>query len=366
MIINRHCIEGADLQSGTEILSINGVEVGEILNRMLPYLPSDGGLLANKISKAEVDAYLFRYNSFDALYPLLFSLEKEVEIVYRDKEVEKSLTIPLLTREERAQKMLEKYPDFPQNPGDLWEYKMLPNAVAYLKIGSFDTDNFNKDWKAMLRDAFKLFEREKAQDLILDIRENQGGMDEPGEALIKYLLKENCSSETLVGKTRFLLFPESAKDHIKTWNYWFYDLSDENYYQEGVYYVFPDEQDEMNLKRSSKAFKGNLYLLTSPQNVSGAYYLSKIFRDCGAGTIIGQETGGNLNGVNGGSILFLKPPNSRINIDLPVMGLFSREAQANSGLKPDIPVSPTVAAMQEKRDEVLEKTIEVIQERRKK
>ncbi|MEM8892829.1 MAG: CBM20 domain-containing protein [Bacteroidota bacterium] len=52
MIINRHCIEGAELESGTEIMSINGIEAGEILSRMLPYLPSDGGLIANKISKA--------------------------------------------------------------------------------------------------------------------------------------------------------------------------------------------------------------------------------------------------------------------------------------------------------------------------
>ena len=38
--------------------------------------------------------------------------------------------------------------------------------------------------------------------------------------------------------------------------------------------------------------------------------------------MVGQVTGGNLRGINGGAFFFLNLPNSRLEIDLPLIGQF--------------------------------------------
>jgi len=62
-------------------------------------------------------------------------------------------------------------------------------------------------------------------------------------------------------------------------------------------------------------------------------------------TIIGQETGGNLKGTNGGYMFFMRLPNSRIEVDIPVFGINVNEdtpATYNGGVKPDIEVHKSV------------------------
>lgn len=64
--------------------------------------------------------------------------------------------------------------------------------------------------------------------------------------------------------------------------------------------------------------------------------------------------------INGGAILFLKPPNTRININLPMLGTFATEIQPNKGIESDIPLSRTVADVVTGVDVVLKKALEVI------
>ena len=77
-------------------------------------------------------------------------------------------------------------------------------------------------------------------------------------------------------------------------------------------------------------------------------------------TIIGSETGGNLKGTNGGQLFFLRLPNSKIAIDVPLIGYYPLKAQADKGIKPDIEVPLTIADILSDNDKVLDKTMEII------
>lgn len=366
MIVVKNASQTMDLRKGDEILSINGVEVKDILEAMLPYINADGNTLQNKVRKSEIDGFTFRFNAFDVLFPLLYPV-KDDDFTLTVKKTENqdvtTIKVESMTSEERAKILASRYGDFAKGGQDLWSYKMLDNKVGYLQIGSFDTGRFTLDWKSFLAEAFSTFQAE-AKDIIIDLRENQGGMDDASYELRKYLFKNKCKAEFFQSQSRFLVFPEEVKPFIKTWDYWFYNLQDDEHYQKGQYYVFPRDQKSQNLKPGKKTFRGNIYLLTSGNNVSGAFYLANIFRECQVGTIVGEETGGNLRGVNGGAILFLKPPNSRINVNLPVVGSFSKEAKADSGVVPDIIVRQTIKDLLEGKDTVLEKTLQTIKENR--
>ena len=79
------------------------------------------------------------------------------------------------------------------------------------------------------------------------------------------------------------------------------------------------------------------------------------------GKLIGQETGGNLRGINGGQILFLKLPFSNIEIDFPILGDFTKSMMNNSGIMPDIETTITQKDIAESFDKVIEETLKIMQ-----
>lgn len=59
-------------------------------------------------------------------------------------------------------------------------------------------------------------------------------------------------------------------------------------------------------------------------------------------TLVGQPTGGNRRGINGGAFFFLRLPHSKIEIDLPLIGFFPSGTRPDAGLLPDVSVESTV------------------------
>lgn len=68
------------------------------------------------------------------------------------------------------------------------------------------------------------------------------------------------------------------------------------------------------------------------------------------GTLVGQDTGGNQRGINGGAFFFLRLPHSGIEVDVPLIAQFPAggvEAMPDAGLEPDVAVIPSTADMAE-------------------
>ena len=70
---------------------------------------------------------------------------------------------------------------------------------------------------------------------------------------------------------------------------------------------------------------------------------------------MGEPTGGNLRGINGGAFFFLRLPAMGLEIDLPVIGqLPTGVLPADRWLVPDVVARPTVTDLAEGRDVVVE------------
>jgi hypothetical protein len=69
--------------------------------------------------------------------------------------------------------------------------------------------------------------------------------------------------------------------------------------------------------------------------------------------LLGQTTGGDQQAINGGHMLFLRLPNSRIEVDIPVLG---RRTQGvpEGGIEPDYAVARTLQGLRNGQDEVLQ------------
>ena len=71
-------------------------------------------------------------------------------------------------------------------------------------------------------------------------------------------------------------------------------------------------------------------------------------------TLVGEMTGGNKKGINGGGIFFLNLPHSKIEIDIPIYGNYPLIEQPDAGVVPNVLIEKMVEDVVEGRDAALE------------
>ncbi len=344
MILVKNADTSVDLSPGTEINSINGVNVAQIKETLMQYVPADGNTAGNISKKLEIQSYTFRYNYFDAFHASLFPFKSDkikIEIQIQGEDDVKVVEVQAMTPSYRSTKLGELYPGLPTSPDELWSFKIIKEDIGLLEMGDFVTVDFEYfDWRKMLKESFKEMKQEGIEKLIIDIRQSIGGMDHVAEELSKYVIREQCKPIDFEGRSRYLIFPEDIKSMTSTWgdNHWFYDLRDDEPIERNGYYVFDRSFKSKPIEPRKTAFNGEIVLLTGGKNVSASFYMARFFQKCNLGTIIGQETGGNQLGINGGNSVFLKLPYSGVQINVPVMGTFATEDVSDSGVIPDIMV----------------------------
>ncbi len=372
MIVQYDATEDQVLPRGTEILRINGYSAQEILTSLIPYVSSDGAGRASRVAQLEVQGFDFRYDAFDVFHPLVYPLKEPIwnlEVRKVGTTNSEPLSLPTITSAERHSTLVRRFPTFPKDRNAMLAYEIKEGDVGVLTLGSFGLmgwKRLTKDYKAFYQEAFTAFAKKKVKHLIIDIRDNMGGNDEMKDELATYFDIDRFIDTSREGRTRYLQFPEVLKGYVQSWgNPWYYDLSkDEPELRDG-YYLFPRAHTiNQKNKKKTTVFKGEIYLLTSPRNGSLAYYLAKDFKTFQVGTSVGQETDGNLRGINGGQILFLRLPNSGIEIDFPVMGDFSLSPQPNQGVKPHISIQPKFEDAQSAVDTEMEHVLRLIRESR--
>jgi hypothetical protein len=89
-------------------------------------------------------------------------------------------------------------------------------------------------------------------------------------------------------------------------------------------------------------------------NSSATFEFALAVRQHKLGTLVGQPTGGNQRGINGGAFYFLRLPNSGIEVDLPLIGYFAPTVLPDAGLEPDVLVRVSAADIASGRDAELE------------
>lgn len=69
--------------------------------------------------------------------------------------------------------------------------------------------------------------------------------------------------------------------------------------------------------------RAKLIVLIDSANGSATFQFAQKVRRNGLGVLLGEPTGGNQRGINGGAYFFLRLPESRLEVDLPLVGYFA-------------------------------------------
>lgn len=332
----------AKLARGSEITKINGTPAQKIIAELLSVTKGDGeNTLAHRIQSIELTRFeAERYALFDWYFPLFFPFDNEkYTIEAKDFSSKRKLNVEVsaLTKAERTMEMSKRYGKAPTYD-DGWKFEIQNDGdggdgdgdrTAYLKIENSITWRLKKiKFKEFLANAFAEMRARSIKHLIIDLRGNDGGDSEVGFELAKYLAKTNLppyiASRRLVRNVapqpellKFLdTYSEQLKNDLKN------GLSENIYKKSGsnFFEILPNENVTTypQVVPDKNNFQGEAYIISDASNASAAFQFLNYARENRLARIVGQATGGNRQGINGGNYFFLTLPNSKIEIDVPV------------------------------------------------
>lgn len=316
------------LKRGERIMTINGIQSNDILNRFLELTPSDGNIETYAYRKIEDKFSLLFYFHIEQSDAFTISLLDE-------NQNERTITIQALVTSDQIGNIKKYYPkeDTPTAKTEGFYELKLESTYAYLKLPSFDFRRVNKyevKSKKLYKAIFQELRDKRVGHLIIDLRDNTGGRNEFADDIVPYVLKD-------IPDHSFLKKTISWSGKTKT-------------------YKLP--------KPSELVFKGQIYVLVNGKTFSAGSTLARYLKEYGNAICIGTETGTRYEGFAAGSEHRVVLPNSKITIDIPRYHIrfpqSTKQQTINRGLLPDHEIELNFDVYTTKRDPYLEKAISLI------
>lgn len=205
------------------------------------------------------------------------------------------------------------------------EFKILPDGTAYFAFNTCGSYNPSAAFPKYLPEI------RKAGRLVIDVRENDGGNSEVGYEILSHLLDK----EVAIGKWETPTYNPS----FRAWDK-----------------ITPAYGESESIKPHADRFLGPVVVLSGPRTFSAAEDFLAAYKMTKRGLIIGMPSGGSTG--------------QPLNIPLPGGGnariCTKRDRMADGtefvgvGVIPEIRVRPTIAALRDGRDLVLEEALSVL------
>lgn len=341
MLITRSA--DSTLSEGIEVKTINGISVSTIIKKLIPIVRADGSNDAKRRKLLEIGGQSFEY--FDIFFPMYFPLKTDVFTLevydFKSKKASK-VSVRALNRKERTSKLKTKYID---NEVAIAKFQWLDDKTAVMQINNLATYNKKFDFDKFYLNSVNEYNQKQGKNLIIDIRKCEGGNTSEMTKLIRYLTKSNIEIKNEQDCWAYLKIDTTLKQYVanKSWAFGWFNMN-EKYFTKlpnGQYRSKDGDKSELIIPEKNN-IEGKIYLLTSATNSSAAYIMADIFKEHHLATLVGQTTGGNQRGITAGAMFFMSLPNTKIEVDIPLIGMNYDLAKTrpDAGLSPDVYVKP--------------------------
>lgn len=350
MIVIQDFSSEKSLPPGTEVVTLDGVPAAAVLDRLMTVARTDGSNDAKKARYLEVRGD-GEYEAFDIYFPLFFPQAagpregRWTFQVRRPGAAEPAtVSVAALTYAQRLAPVKAEVAAMRGKTSEpVWEFRHLDGRTAYLRMPTWALYNSKWDWKAYLDGVFAELERKKTPHLIVDLRENEGGLD-VGDAILSRLTRQDLKLEPSERRVRYRQVPADLIPYLDTWDRSFDNWGDDAVEPRDGFYRLTRKSEVVDvIPAAERPFAGRTWVLVGAVNSSATFQFAQTAQRHKLATLVGQPTGGNQRGINGGAFYFLRLPNSKIEVDLPLIGYFPLgDLRPDAGLQPDIPVTPSV------------------------
>lgn len=359
------------LPLGAEILSINGIPAKEMISRFSKYYFSDGFSMPYRETAG------FERGMLDKFY-IEFGTHKNYVISYQWNGTVKEVSLPGIS--------LENFKKLQDSRHSLaFDKKLLSEKYSFTKEGAgiyrlsvrgFDfatgkEDPAYKKFSAFLDQMMDVLEREKIENLIIDLRGNTGGTGALYEKVFSYLTQrpfrdshyaytqfnEIPMEEKLVITPLFLSNGVKDKYGLNAYLKQLYPKD-----VQGKYYWADDKNP--SILPNDRTFKGQLYLLVDQRVASAASHLASLIKSYTNAIVIGKETVGGYYEHNGHLPLVYELPNTGIQTGFSIVHVIQDaqnlpDQKRGQGIIPHIKIQQTDQEFLDHTDVYLKKVSEL-------
>ena len=359
--LDRRMIVTADLGSehhlpaGSEVLAIDGIGARDILTKMLPYARTDGSNDARKVADLGIPGDADQ-PAFDVLRALLFpSSRPSARVLVRADGRTTAITCPLMTVAVRDAALRRPSKGSPYG----WTFEARGN-VGILTMPTWAVFHDEWDWRGFIDASLDNAVDRNLSGIVIDVRDNGGGLD-CGAAIIARLIEAPLAADTYSRHVRYRKIPDRLAPHLTTWDRSFKDWGASAIGPDaaGFYSLTRpgDASDTDTIRPKGRRFAGKVAVLVGPKNASATFGFASLMQRHRLGTLIGEQTGGNRRGINGGAFFFVGLSGSGIEIDLPLIAYWPDTPQPDAGIMPDIIVPARAADLQAGWDTALARAV---------
>ncbi|GGW76197.1 S41 family peptidase [Alteromonas halophila] len=304
---------GVTLPKGSQLVSVNTIDTDKIFSQAQQFVGGETKQLRKHIVAARFPVMIW------AVFGFVDTFELELLIDGENRQI-------TVGAEDNWQ---QSNPLTADDNGD-FVYQRLNDDTGYLKVATFDV---SPDWfEEFIDDTFLTIHQQKVHNLIIDIRDNNGGNTDTATYLARYL-----------ASAPFQMI-SSMRERLNVDNRGVFN------YRGNVGEVLAEKWDEwIEPVKAQRRFNGNAYVLISPVSYSSAIVFATAVKDNDIATLVGRKTGGYANQTAQGNLFNL--PHSELRVYVATRLLVRPGGDLTTdGVKPDIRVSATDEQITSGRD----------------
>jgi hypothetical protein len=334
------CANPSSPLEGSELLSINGVPIRKVLDQLRLVFTGDG----NTNVKDYRISHLGGFTSY--LYGLGF--ESPFRVTWRTSDGKRhSAQLGSMTIPDRERAWAQRNPPTPAANADL---KFLDDgkiAVITIRHWYEYADEARKlTLSAFFAGAFEQMKEKATKSLIIDVRDNDGGLDAPGKELFSYLWHSPFyyDNDFVVNALEFDFFkydPEAKPIRA--------DIVERR--ADGKFHLI--KHPNVGLQQPKQPhFSGKVFALMNGGSFSTSCEFLAMLHFYKRGTFIGQEPAGGYYGCTAGRFVHLPLPHSKLDLRFGLTTYYQAVSNypRDRGVLPDHPIKYTIAELQARTD----------------
>lgn len=347
------------IQAGSELLAINGQTISTITDTLLDHLSGDGSIRTGKFRQLN--------SRFGYWYYRFVDPSQRFAVDYLDARTGKRsfAEVTGLTVGERKEAMARTRPDISQSQQKPLRIEAAPLPGTFvLTIESFAVST--EEFTSFLRDAFQKIRSQHTDDVIIDLRGNDGG-DNFGPLLYSYLSDREFPYFEMIETSTNSVEPVRPycrldDEFVRAFRSQLVSTSN------GRYRVKADAEPNLRpVKPQPEPYINRVWFLIDGDTFSSAATPCSVARSAHRGPFVGEETGGAYRGICGGNLVVITLPETKVRVAIPLQQYTMSVEPClypSRGIMPDYAVAPEIDDVLRKRDIGMNKTLELIKERR--